>query len=284
MIRLIIMDVDGVIVGHKKGVNFPYPSKKVISALKKVRQSGIPVVLCSGKFYQALKPVIQKAQLNNLHITDSGSVVFDPVTERIRSFSIERNLASNIISIAILNNIYIEMYSEDDYFIQQGNRDEMLPRRVLILKKEPKIVKSLVKEAAKYKVIKLITVDKNMQERKKTEKILSQFEEKVNIIWTMHPSTKPWEYCLLTSTEASKTSAAKAVAKQLGITLEDTLGVGDTLGDWEFMKLCGYAATMEDGSTKLKGLVESKGEGKYLVAPSVNEDGILNIFDYFLNN
>ncbi len=52
MVKLIITDVDGVIVGHKVGVNFPYPSQKVIEALKEVKLS-IPVVLCTGKYLVA---------------------------------------------------------------------------------------------------------------------------------------------------------------------------------------------------------------------------------------
>lgn len=284
MVKLIIMDVDGVIVGHKIGVNFPYPSEKVISALKKVRQKGIPVVLCSGKYHYAIEPIIQKAQLNNPHITDSGAVIFDPITGKAsRSFNLEKSLVSKIIKTALQNNIYIETYSVDDYFIQKGKKEvRMLPPRLRILQRKPKIVESLAKEAEKHQVIKLITIDKNQEERKRTEKLLEQFQGQVTFTWTMHPSTKEWEYCVITSIEASKAHAVKTIAEELGVSFENTLGVGDTLGDWEFMKLCGYAATMEDGSTELKGLVESKGEGKYLIAPSVNEDGILKILDYFL--
>lgn len=283
MVKLIIMDVDGVIVGHKIGVNFPYPSPKAISALKNVREKGIPVVLCTGKYYHALKPTIRKAQLNNPHITDSGAVIFDSFTEKvIRSFSIEKGLASRIINTAISNNIYIEMYSENDYFVQKDADSEILGHRIIALQRDPVVVESLVSEAEKHTVIKFLTIDKNEEKIKRTKKLLEQYRGQVTLTWTLHPSTVPWEYCLITSTEASKAHAAKAMANELGISFENTLGIGDTLGDWEFMKLCGYAATMEDGSTELKGLVESKGDGKYLVAPSVNEDGILKILDYFL--
>ncbi|MCL4365842.1 hypothetical protein M1437_01295 [Patescibacteria group bacterium] len=43
MVKLIVLDVDGVIVGHKPGINFPYPNQKVIETLKAVCQKGIPV-------------------------------------------------------------------------------------------------------------------------------------------------------------------------------------------------------------------------------------------------
>lgn len=283
MVKLIIMDVDGVIVGHKVGVNFPYPNQKVISALKKVRQKGIPVILCSGKYHPAIEPIILEANLHNPHITDSGALIIDPIAKKIiRSFNIDKEIVSNITNICLQNKIFIEIYSVDDYFTQKGTGSKILPRRISILQRDSIIVESLAKEAEKHNVIKLIIVNRDEEERRRTEKILEKFQGQITPTWTMHPSTKEWEYCVITSTEASKAHAAKAVAEKLDVSFENTLGIGDTLSDWEFMKFCSYAAAMEDGSTELKKLVESKGEGKYFIAPSVNEDGILKILDYFL--
>lgn len=276
------MDVDGVIVGHKVGVNFPYPNKKVIAALKKIRQNGIPIVLCSGKYYSVIEPIILQANLDNPHITDAGSLIINPIAKEVNSFNIGTNLVFSIINVCLQNNIYTEMYSVDDYFTQKNVKSEILSYRIAILQKDPIVVESLTKEAKKHHVIKLIIVSKDDEEKRQTKKVLEQFQGQVTFTKTMHPSTKEWEYCVITSIEASKAHAAKAVVENLGISFENILGVGDTLSDWEFMKLCGYAATMEDGSTELKGLVESKGEGKYLVAPSVDEDGIIKIFNYFL--
>lgn len=283
MVKLIIMDVDGVIVGHKKGVNFPYPSKKVISALKKVRQSGIPVVLCSGKYYHAIEPIIIQADLKNPHIVSSGSMIVDPLGNKTaRTFFLEKGIVTDIIKACLKNNIYIEAFNQDDYFIQKNQVNDFTPRRTLILQKDPVTADSLLEEVSDKDIIRLAPIVMNEQEKEKADNLLKPFLDKINFVWTLNPSTGPTEYGLVTSTEASKAHAVKAVADELGISFENTLGVGDTLGDWEFMKLCGYAATMEDGSTELKGLVKSKGEGRYLIAPSVDEDGILKILDYFL--
>lgn len=105
---------------------------------------------------------------------------------------------------------------------------------------------------------------------------------KINFVWTLNPTTGPVQYGLTTSKEASKIQALAKVAEELGISLNNALGVGDTLGDWEFMNLCGHVATMADASDQLKKLVKSKKEGKFLIAPSVNDDGILKVFDFFL--
>lgn len=282
MIKLIVLDVDGVLVGHKLGVNFPYPDEKVISALKKVREKGIPIVLCTGKIYHAVEPIVRKAHLSNPHIANAGSLIVDPKTRKFKSFNLDKNLVLNIITICLQNKLYFEIYFEDDYFIQEDAVSEITVRRTRILQKDPKIVKSSIEEVKQQTVAKITILAMDEQDRKRIEKLLEQYRDQATFTWTINPSTNPWEYCLITSREVSKAHALKEVANSLGISLENALGVGDTLGDWIFMQLCGYAATMEDASPHLKELVRSKGKDKFLIAPSVNENGILNIFDNFI--
>lgn len=283
MVKLIVLDVDGVIVGHKVGVNFPYPSPKVISALKEVGQKGIPVVLCSGKYYHAIEPIILQADLKNPHIVSSGSMIVDPLGNKtVRTFFLEKGIVSNIITTFLENNIYIEAFDQDDYFVQKNQVNDFTPRRTLILQKDPVISDSLLEAVLDKEIIRLAPIVMNEQEKEKADNLLKLFLDKINFVWTLSPSTGPIEYGLATSKTASKSLAIKEVAKELGIPMENALGVGDTLGDWEFMKLCGYAATMADASEKLKELVESKEKNKYLVAPSVDNDGILQILESFL--
>ncbi len=283
MIKLIILDVDGVIVGHKDGVNFPNPSKKVIAALKKIRQKGIPIVLCSGKSSWAIEPIILSASLNNSHISDGGGLIFNSLAKKIiQAVAIEKELVSGFINTCIENRVYIEAFSIDDYFIPKNSPKEISSRRSLILQKEPNMVESLAEEAIKHKIIRLQAIVFKQEDKRRLENLLKPYQGKITSIWTTHPTTPPWAYFLATAINASKAYAARTVAEELGVSFEDTLGVGDTLGDWEFMKLCSYAAAMADGSIELKKLVESKGEGKYLIAPSVNDDGILKTLDYFL--
>lgn len=280
MVKLIVLDVDGVLVGHKTGVNFPHPNQKAIEALKKVREKGIPVVLCTGKIYHAVDPIVQKANLNNPHIANTGALIFNPQTNEFKSFSLDKNLVQEIISLCLQNNLYFEVYFEDDYLIKESSSNEVAARRIRILQKDPVIVKSPLEDAEKLPINKITIIAMDEQERKRIEKLLQPYQNQLTFTWTINPSTNPWEYCLMTSPTVSKIHALKEVANELGISLEDALGVGDTLGDWIFMEPCGYVATMEDASEKLKELVESK--ENHLIAPSVDDDGILQILNYFL--
>ncbi|OGE26599.1 hypothetical protein A3C26_04325 [Candidatus Daviesbacteria bacterium RIFCSPHIGHO2_02_FULL_39_12] len=283
MVKLIVLDVDGVIVGNKKGINFPYPNKSVISTLQKVHLAGIPIVLCSGKYHSAIDPIISKAQLQNPHITDSGSLILNPITSKIiREFNINKKSVAAILKTCLQNNIYLEVYTADNYFIQKDQMSEITPRRTLVLQNDPEVVNSLAEEIKHHRVIKMLPVAVDEQDRQRIESVLLQHSNKVKFLWSQHPFTMPFQYCLITAKNVSKANSLKVVADTLGITLENTLGVGDTMGDWEFMDLCEYVATMLNAPDELKEKVKSKGKGKYLIAPSVDDNGILKILDYFL--
>ena len=79
MIRGIILDIDGVIVGEKIGFNSPYPHPDVIQKLKSLREKWIVVSLCTAKPHFSIQKIIVDAGLNNLHITNGGGVIIDPI-------------------------------------------------------------------------------------------------------------------------------------------------------------------------------------------------------------
>src|SRR6185503_9311617 len=125
MIKAIITDVDGVIVGDKEGVNFPLPNDKVIQKLKEINKKGIPVVLCTGKFSLAIEDIIIKAELDNPHITDGGALIYNPLRNQIiKEHSIPKDLVTEIVTVCFVNNIEVVVYSAKEYFVQKDQITE----------------------------------------------------------------------------------------------------------------------------------------------------------------
>src|SRR3989344_9592230 len=108
-IKAIILDVDGVLVGNKKGFNWPNPNPAVIDKLRSLNKQGLIVSLCSGKASFAIKPIAEKAKLDNFHIADGGAVVCNFLrNEIIEEHSINKELLKKIINILRANKIYTE--------------------------------------------------------------------------------------------------------------------------------------------------------------------------------
>ena len=83
MIKAILLDVDGVIIGEKIGYNSPHPHPDVIAVLKKIREKGIAVCLCTAKPHYSIAEEIKAPNLHNPHIADAGAVIIDPIDKII---------------------------------------------------------------------------------------------------------------------------------------------------------------------------------------------------------
>ncbi|MDO8658402.1 MAG: HAD family hydrolase [Candidatus Levybacteria bacterium] len=282
MVKAVILDVDGVIVGKKQGFNFPNPNIEVIKLFKKVKAQGIPIILCTGKFNFAIKDIIYNAHLDNPHITDAGSLIIDPLNKKIiKEHLIEKSLVFNLVQKALENNIYLELYTSNDYFIQKGQDENITKKRTPILQKYPVIKDSLTKIIDHEKIIKIIYFTKNDKEKVKASQLLNSFKNKAHIVWSMHPAITPIEPCLITAPNVSKKHAVIETAESLNIHFENILGIGDTLGDWHFMEMCKYVSVPKNSEEELKSLVLKKGKEFSFIGPSVDENGIIEIFKHF---
>jgi len=283
MMKAIITDVDGVIVGKKRGVNFPLPNYKVIRKLKKIRAEGIPVVLCTAKSNFAILEIVKKANLLNPHIADGGALIIDPLNDHvIKKRNFDKKLAKDIVSACLNGGIYIECFGVEDCFIQKNQISGFTKKRIEILQKEYRAVPSLMEHATNFEVIKIIAFAGNEKDKQWIEKVLRPFMKDIHVIWTIHPLILPVQICIITVCGASKWQAAFEVLSHLKISPSETLGIGDTLGDWDFMSICKYVATVGNESNELKKLVESKGAGCYFYGSSVDNNGILEIFRHFI--
>lgn len=282
MIKAIILDVDGVIVGEKIGFNSPTPHDQVLDALKNIHKKGLAVSLCTAKPHYSIQDIIQGASLSNPHITDAGAVIIDPIDNIIvEKHAIEESLAKKILEVCITNNIYVEFYTVDDYFIQEDQVCEITQKHTHVLQREPKIVSNLLQASTEYEITKIMPISRDKKHQKDVIQILDQFTNELSISWGVHPVALPLQFGIITALDSSKKEGAEAIVKNLNISFDEVLGIGDSTSDWSFIEMCGYAATLENGSEKIKELVATKGEGKYFIAPHVDENGILDVLKYF---
>lgn len=199
MIKAIITDVDGVIVGKKRGVNFPLPNQTVTNKLKELHQKGIPVILCTAKFNFAIHKIIRSANLQNPHITDGDALVIDLLSNKIITKHVfDKKLAEDIAKSCIEKNIYLELYGADEYFVQKSQANDFTKKRTELLQKEPKIVNTLIDQVPKTDAIKFIAFAKNDKDKTLIDSIVNKFKNKINFIWSGHPALVPYKIGIIT--------------------------------------------------------------------------------------
>ncbi len=282
MIRAIITDVDGVIVGHTKNVNFPLPHTDVLAALHNIRQKGIPIILCTAKSMNAIKPIIEKSYLNNPHISDGGALIYDPVDNvTVASHLLEKPIIKKIIEFTFSHNIYIEIHTKEKYIIEKRNAGVLSAGHSEIMLEDPEVVENISMSVDISDIMKLVIVCETPEKVQIAKRFFETVGKEITVVWTHHPTMLPSEFAIVTAPGVSKGHAAEEVLKSLRISFEETLGIGDTPGDWKFMERCGYVAVIGDKFLEFIAQAETKGEGKYIVAPSVEENGILHVLKQF---
>lgn len=283
MIKAIITDVDGVIVGDKEGINFPLPNKRVIQRLKEINQTGIPIILCTGKPKKSIEEIIKAAQLDNPHISDAGAYIYNPLRDEVvNEHTIPTLLVKQIVKACLEKNLYVEIHEATGYYIQKDQQQSLTAKRTIILQQEPKIVDSLIAEISQRKIIKILPFIDNEKEKARIEEILEPVVDKIHAFWSTVPFMLPVLAKVITAKGVSKMYASQEVLDYLQLSFNDCLGVGDLPPDWLFIKHCLYGGAVGNIDSEFKKNIKSKGKGNYFFGRSVDEDGFIEILNYFI--
>ncbi|MBU1110979.1 HAD hydrolase family protein [Patescibacteria group bacterium] len=282
-IKGVILDVDGVIVGEKIGINSPNPHPSVIKRLKELHKNGIGISLCTGKPHFAIRQIISNAQLNNLHITDGGGVIINPINNVIiKKHTITSELARHVLKKYLDNNVYVEFYTPKGYFIQKDKVSKITEGHTHVLQQEPILLDNLPKDSVPHEITKIMPIAENETDKERVASLFQDFRDRLTLSWGVHPVILPLQFGIITAPGISKKQGAINISEASKISFENMLGIGDSKSDWQFIELCKYAAAMGNASLELKDLVLTKGKDCSFIGPSVDEHGVLKILDHFL--
>ena len=283
-IKGIILDIDGVIVGDKIGFNSPNPHKFVINELKKIHKNGIEISLCTAKPHFAIRKIIDDAQLNNLHITNGGGVIINPVNNNIvKKHIIDGKVARQVLQKYLDNNVYVEFYNSKDYFAQKNQVSKITKGHTHVLQQRPVILDDLPESSLSHKITKIMPIANDEKDKERVIKLFTDFQNNLTLSWGVHPIILPLQFGIITAPGISKRQGAIDILENSDMSFDNMLGVGDSTSDWQFIKLCKYGAAMGNATQELKELVLSKGKDLSFIGPTVDEHGILKIFDHFID-
>lgn len=279
-IKGLILDIDGVLVGEKIGFNSPTPHPDILNALKQIKNNGLFISLCTAKPHYAIKDIIVLAGLNNLHITDGGGVITDPIDNVIVKKHIVNNRdALEVIKTYLDNDVYTEFYSLDSYFMQENQLDEITITHAHILQRPPEKVISLLEKAKTSEITKIMPIAINEKDKERLISLFAPHKNKLSLNWGLHPIALPHIFGIITAQGISKKQGAIEIAAHEKMSFDNILGVGDSASDWDFIQLCRYAGAMGNAQQKLKDAVNTKEQS--FIGESVDENGILGILSHF---
>lgn len=268
--KLIFLDIDGTLTEPGKNV----PPQSAVDAVQKARGKGHKVVLCSGRNYGMLFPVLQFG-FDGLvasaggYIEYKGQVVYDcPMTPEQQTRALDVFTESGIYrTIGGKNHSYTdegfkEFLAEN---MQSKANSELLRWRIQI---ENELDIRPMSEYDGEPIYGMAFMSRGAERLEKPMQILQE----------------EFDFCIqdadtcgivngeLSSKAFDKGSAVKRLCEFLGISKEDTIAFGDSMNDLEMLLAVEMGVCMANGSPSLLKIAD-------MVCPSVTEDGLYAAFE-----
>ena len=261
--KLVFLDVDGTLTppgGYE-------PPESAVRAVRKARENGHRIFLCSGRNYCMLEPLFRYgfdgciASCGGQVFAD-GRMLFDcPFTEEQKS---------RVMELFAQNGVYLTIESSDASFYDEeplhilarnsrrkGHILDMIKAVWIDLGADP------MAEYDGRPVYKMVFVCSHEDQISSAEAELGD-----GLDFIIHDFSEPeLKFGEVLNRRSDKGHGVRLIADALGYDIKDTMGFGDSMLDIELIEAVGTGVAMASGSPKLMEMSD-------LVCPSVDEGGI----------
>ncbi|MEY8336592.1 HAD family hydrolase [Lachnospiraceae bacterium 62-35] len=267
--KIIFLDIDGTLT--EPGSN--EPPESALKAIKRAREKGHYVFLCTGRNYDMLSPLLSYGfdgvvGSSGGYIQCGEKVIYDcPMTEeqKIRAMNIlEKNGIFRTIECrngSYTDKGFKEFLKEN---AREGSNSELLRWRQQI----EKSLHILPMEAYEGQpVYKIVIMSSSMEQLREPREVLE----------------REFSFCIqdadrygfingeLVNKQFDKGQGVERVCNYLQIPVIDTVAFGDSMNDREMMETAGLSICMANGSEELKKLADD-------ICPTVKQGGIYHAF------
>lgn len=267
--KIIFLDIDGTLTepGHNE------PPESAIWAVKKAQEEGNYVVLCTGRNYAMLSPLLSYGfdgvvASSGGYIECQGEVVYDcPMTEQQQQ---------SVLGVLEENGVYRTVECMEGSYTDEGFKDFLRSHagegsNSELLRWREQIEASLnilpMKEYKGQPVYKVVVMSPSMGQLEQPQKLLAE----------------DFAFCIqdgdmggfingeVVNRKFDKGKAVERVCRYFGLPVQNSVAIGDSMNDREMLEAAGLSICMENGSEGLKRLADD-------ICPSVKEHGIREAF------
>lgn len=263
--KLIFLDIDGTLTEPGKNV----PPASALEAVRGAQANGHIAVLCSGRNYGMLSPLLQYG-FDGVISCAGGCIEFGD--QMVYDCPMTPEQQKQVLSVFQESGVYRTIGSRDYTYTDEGFK-EFLAKNAQskanseLLRWRVQLESELdIRPMAEYggEPIYGLTFMSPGQERLETPMKLLNGEFNFCIQDTDACGIVNGE---LINRAYNKGTAVLRLSEYLGIAAEDTIAFGDSMNDLEMLQTAGYSVCMGNGSKRLQGIAD-------MVCPPVNRDGL----------
>ncbi len=241
MIPLIILDLDGTIVG-KQGI----VQDCVWKAVTEAQDAGMKFAACTGRLgVGAAQKIAQRLGPNNPHIFQSGAHIAYPSGEAYKVFALKEATTKKIIEVARDLGVVLELYTPATLYVERTTplseaHAKMLGTTALVgdlidvVEREPIIRAQWVVTAEEYPRVADLTFE-GIQSSSATA-----------------PAQKGAYFISLTQKGVSKGTSVEFLAQAMKVDLKNVMAIGDSHGDLPMLERVGFPVVMANAPNDLK--------------------------------
>ncbi|WP_080872842.1 Cof-type HAD-IIB family hydrolase [Oceanobacillus timonensis] len=239
-IKLLALDMDGTTLNDEKCI-----TSLTKNQILKAYDSGVIIVLCTGRPFQHCYPYIQDLHLNSHLITCNGGQIYSSDYTVITQHLLDADALASLFHFAqgLGTNTWVFSTEEAYYNELPLNYNEI----------------QWLKFSCYYK----------------NEKVLNHMLKKLSYVEGAEISNTTSKTIEINPPGVNKAMALKLVCDRLGITMENVMAVGDSLNDSKMIQTSGIGVAMENAQKEVKQVADA-------ITDTNNNDGVGKAIEKFI--
>ncbi len=252
--------MDGTLLNSKQEV-----SEKNLEAIQKALNSGVEVVIATGRSYEEAMSVLQESGLQLPLICANGAEIRTKEGEIVKAHPLDHKIAKQAADVLNQEGVYYEIYtSEGTYTVDYDKGVEIIID--IFTTANPELSRELVEEEAQHRYEKglvhivdsyepILNGEKTIYKLlvfHKDHSFLDEVEQKLKQIDHLEVTSSAFGNLELMNTQSQKGIALAEFVEERGIALQDTMAVGDNYNDLSMFRVVGRSVAMGNANEDIK--------------------------------
>ncbi|EHI74884.1 cof family protein [Streptococcus criceti] len=246
-IKLVAIDIDGTLVNSKRKI-----TPEVYQAIQEAKAAGVKIVITTGRPIAGVQELLNELNLNepdNYVITFNGALVQETATgQEVIKDALSYEDYLDIEYLATRLGIHSHAITKDGIYTSNRNIGNYTVHEATLVSMP--IFYRTPEENRDKEFVKTMYIDEPEILDQAIAKIPQEFYDRFTIV-----KSRPFYLEVLNKT-SNKGTAVLHLAEKLGISVEETMAIGDEENDRAMLEVVGHPIVMENGNPELKKIAQ----------------------------
>lgn len=259
MVKCIAIDMDGTLLTSAQQI-----TAENREAIKLAQESGVEVVIATGRAYEEAGDLLKDADIITPMICANGAEIRTSSHEIIQTNPLSKDLAKEVAEILHSHQVYYEVYTNRGTYTLDKTMARSLIMDIFTVNGHIKDMEE-IKQAAEERLQEVNQLDSYAVLFEDEDQViykllafhfepvtLNKVREKLKQFSKLAVSASGKENIEITAVEAQKGIALEEFVEARGISLQDTMAIGDNYNDLSMMLKVGRAVAMGNADEEIK--------------------------------